>query len=266
LCGCDATSSPAGEADHDAGPLPELCDGSDEIRLGFSAGGGFQGQDDRFLSPLAYWYLFVRGDCSYVVSKAPSGEVRSGALDEARASELADELGFAHISAWSSFHDSESCPDAGAVSLHAVGKRVSCTCGCGPSAPDGLEQTLMAGGDAMMDLWEHGDPLTGPVTAAAYAPFHDIALWPSDLQPQDWTLPWDIERIVVPDQTMLGDGQLIEESDGAPALRELRAHAAASSTNFVQSFPVRTSDGMVRALLIRDELPTAWSGLPELLR
>lgn len=264
LCACDATSPPR-SSDKDAGSPPELCDGSDEIRLGFSAGGGFLSGDDVFLSPFAYWYFFARGDCSYVVSKAPSGEVRTGTLDEAQATKLAADLGFAQIASWSSFHDSESCPDAGDVSLHALGKRVSCTCGCGDRAPDGLDDAIMSGANAMTELWDRGDPLTGPVTAVAYTPPQDIAQWPSTLQPQDWSLPWDIERILAPDQNTLGDGQLIAEDDGAPALRGLRVHAAASSAELVQSFPVR-SGGTVHALLVRDELPDEWSGVPALLR
>lgn len=249
----------------DSGPPPVLCDGSDEIRLGFSASGGFVSQDDRFLSPFAYWYLFVRGDCSYVVSKGPSGEIRSGELDATRAMQLADQLGFAHIRDWSRFKDSESCPDAGDVSLHALGARVSCTCGCGSTAPDGLEEALTAAGDAMTELWASGEPITGPVTAVAYTPPKDISQWPSTLTPQDWTLEWAIDRILAPDQNTLGDGQQISETDGAPALRALRTHAA-NDGQFVQSFPVRSEDGVIHALLVRDELPEAWSTLPDQLR
>jgi len=109
---------------YDAGPQMILCDGSDQIRFAYSASGGFLSPDDLFLSPFAYHYFVVRGDCSYIVSDRPSGEVRTRELDQDRSARLSTEVGFEKIAARSAFEDVESCPDAGAITLQTSTLRI----------------------------------------------------------------------------------------------------------------------------------------------
>lgn len=218
--------------------------------------GGFLSPDDLFLAPHRYAFFYVRGDCHFVVSSGPFGEIREGDLSADQAAALATAVHLDEIASLGQTPDDESCPDAGVVQVRGPDGGLSCTCGCPDPRGD---EIFTAVASQLESAWQAGRGVTGPVRAAAYVPPEGIAWWQGSDVPQAWPLTTSLSDIAVVDagSVQSTSGQLFEGAD-AESLRELRSNAQATGTTpgQVQRFPVREGDaGEVHALLVRDELP-----------
>lgn len=233
-----------------------LCDGSDAIRFAYDVSGGFLSPDDQFLAPNGFAFLYVRGDCHFVVSHGPYGEIREGDLGTDQAAALATAVHLDEIASLGQTPDNESCPDAGSVTVRSPDGALSCTCGCPDPRGD---EIFTAAGTQLESAWQAGTPVTGPLRAVAYVPPDGIAWWQGSDVPQTWPLTTSLAELAVADAgAVTATSGLPFEGDDAAMLRELRDKAQSEGTTVgqVQRFPVREREaGEVHALLVRDELP-----------
>jgi hypothetical protein len=233
------------------GPPPalgELCDGSTDLRLGYSADGGFVDVTFYFTNPHGHWFLFIDGQCNYYVSMGYLEGIATGMLDAQQAEEIATNIGWDSIDELT-VEDVETCPDAGANSIWAPdGRRVSCTCGCdeGPVSMRKMD-ALSYMTDLMSDLSMQGQSVTGPVSALAAEaePIGGELTWPLDMPIA--SIPSLVHNLndLGPDPTYA----LFADADDAAALRALRAQQQPGT-------PLAIADGEgTYQLWVRDELP-----------
>jgi hypothetical protein len=230
-----------------------LCDGSDDIRFAYEVTGGFLEFDELFLAPGSYGFFYLRGDCRFIVSQGPTGEIREGELSAQEVTALLADVQIEEIARVGPIRDTETCPDAGSVRVIAPEGELACTCGC--PAPLG-DTILSAAADVLSEAWQAGEPLDGPVSAVAYVPPSGIAWWQGVDEPQAWPLDSSLSEITVADAGSVEatSGRLFEDDDAA-SLRALRRTAQMESST-AQRFPVREGTaGELHALLVRDELP-----------
>lgn len=232
--------------------LGELCDGSTDLRLGYSADGGFVDVTFYFTNPHGHWFVFVDGQCNYYVSMGYLEGVQTGALDAQQAEELAANVG------WDSFdeltvEDIETCSDAGASSIWAPdGRRMSCTCGCdeGPVSMRKMD-ALSYMTELMSNLAMQGQSVSGPVSALA-----------AEASPTGSELAWPLDGPIasfpnlVHDLDDLGPNPQyasFEDVADASALRLLREQQQPGT-------PLSVTDGQATyQLWVRDEIPAAVS-------
>jgi hypothetical protein len=228
--------------------MAELCDGSTDLRLGYSADGGFVDVTFYFTNPYGHWFLFIDGQCNYYVSMGYREGIATGMLDAQQAEALALNVEWASIDELT-IEDVETCPDAGSDNVWAPdGRRVSCTCGCdeGPVSTRKMD-ALGYMRDLMNELSMSGQSVTGPVSALASlaSPSTDELAWPLDMAMAD--VP-----NLVHDLNDLGSSPqyaLFEDAEDATALRMLRAQQQPGT-------PLSVTDGQATyQLWIRDELP-----------
>jgi hypothetical protein len=239
--------------------LGELCDGSTDLRLGYSADGGFVDVSFSFTNPHGHWFLFIDGQCNYYVSTGYWKGVATGVLDAPQAEALALDVDWDSIDELR-VEDVESCPDAGSDSIWAPdGRRVSCTCGCDEGPVSARKMNAL---DTMRELaYElamQGQSATGPVSALASltSPAADALAWPLGMAIADFPS-------LVHDLNDLGPNPeyaLFEDAMDAMALRSLRAQQQPGT-------PLSVTDGQATyQLWVRDELPDGVSAAIESLR
>jgi hypothetical protein len=230
-----------------------ICDGSSEQRLGVVSEGGQVDATFEFTNPYGHAFLFIDGNCHYYAGSSWLKGVVQGELTKQRAAEIAKSLKLGRVEALD-YHDVESCPDAGVLWLKTRGGYVDCTCGCDAKAPAGVEDALAAAGMLQAELFESGEPLSGPVTLLAIVEDKPVSAaglpaWPLIWPLSDIAMTWEAyTRKITPTTRLLTDAD-------AEVARSLRAGAL---KNNPASDSVRATDlGKTYSLFMREELPDA---------
>jgi hypothetical protein len=249
--GAAASSGGAGSIGAAAGQ-GQICDGSNDIRLGFNASGGFVAQSYQFTNPYGSWFAVVDGQCHFYVSESYMQGVLTGTLSPEDATALADDVRFSQIDAWNG-HYGASCSDGGPVSLATQHAAISCVCGC-DGAPAGAATAMGELYDWIDRLVTRGTPLAAAVSALAYeddkrGPPQNVVAWPLSRPLAD------VSGLVVSSLAQNGPGARFDDAADAKALRELRSTHSASDTA-AQSLIVKDAAGQY-VLLVRDELPSS---------
>jgi hypothetical protein len=231
---------------------PELCDGSDDIRFGFTLSGGFVPSSYMFTNPYGIRFAAIDGRCRFYASRNYMEGTFSGTLTPDEAAQLADELGFDRIEGWAGQHGL-NCPDAGGVTLATAAASVTCVCGCA-GAPDGVNeafQRLSAWADRLV---EQGKPLDAAVSALAESrpagvPTGEVRAWPLAQSPASYA------GLVTDPQTGFAPGARFEAAD-AKALRDLRDATFATDPTLQSTLVNDGSSTGTYQLYVRDELPS----------
>jgi len=232
---------------------PELCDGSDDIRLGFMLGGGFVPSSYQFTNPYGIVFAAIDGHCRYYASRNYMEGTYSSTLTADEAAQLADDLGFDRIDSWAGHHG-KNCPDAGGVTLATTTAALTCVCGC-DGAPAGAAEAIQRLSEWAARLIEQGGPLDGAVSALAEP---SSAVLPSSMV-RAWPLAQPLTHypgLITDSQTGSGPVARFEQAADAKSLRDLRnATFAADAT--LQSILVNDGSGTGNyQLYVRDELPS----------
>lgn len=228
--------------------LGGICDGSDDIVLGYSVGGGQVESTYYITNPYGHSFLFLDGQCNYYVSLDYNQGLFTGRLL------LDDEIQLATDIAWDSMAEMaaepelDSCPDAGESVIWAQGYRMSCTCGCDPGPlADQKDAALQAMHARIETLIAQGYPANGPLRAVAGE------LGPETGEEKAWPLDRalaDVPNLVQDVQGgSFGDPAFFTGPADVVALRALRP--AMSTFGGIQ---VRDA-GTAYQLFMRDELP-----------
>jgi hypothetical protein len=229
--------------------LGEICDGSTNMRFGYSADGGFVHVSFYFTNPYGHWFLFIDGQCNYFASMNGVIEgIATGMIDAAQAEEIALNTGWNAVDELS-IRDDESCPDAGTDTIwFPSGQQLTCTCGCDASPVSQRKTDALDYIRGLVETLARGEKFDGPASAMAVAtsPVGGELEWPLD------TPIADIANLVH-DLNMLGtvgeEFAVFEDPADAATLRALRATAQ-------PGMPLLVSDGQgTYELYIRDELP-----------
>lgn len=234
-----------------------LCDGSDQARLGFIAGGGFVDSAFSFYGAYGHSYFLVDGMCRFWAGGDPLVGLRTGALTAEQADRIARETHFAEIPALSAHPDTESCPDAGDNRLGTPGKTINCTCHCDTNLPKAIGEAFTNAREIHTDLMTWGAAYDGPLRAAARLLGTIPKSTPPPAKTLDWTLPWSPATIAFGDQITADSGKPIDTAEDRLALRQLRAAAAALMTS--PNIYVRMPDDQNFAVFARDEPPAGVS-------
>jgi hypothetical protein len=248
-CGGSGGSAGGGSASSES---YTLCDGSRDMRFGFSSEGGFVETTYQFTNPYGHSFLFIDGHCHYYASGSWLQGVVEGDLDKARADEIVKSVGLAQVEKLD-YHDVESCPDAGVLWLRTAAGYLDCTCGCDAKAPKGVDQALNSAGSLKDALVDAGRPLAGSVVLIAIL---EEEVQSSNSPLQVWPLIWPLSNIAMTWEAFTRKIEPIEQvlsDDEAAQARMLRAQAVKGAA---ASGGIRASDlGKVYNLFMRDELP-----------
>ena len=248
----------ASEAGHDAAIMSvdsgtntstaEICDGSDDIRLGLWNDGGQVDVSSKFTNPFGFSFAFVDGHCRYYASVDTMTGIASGMLDATDAASLARDIGYAQIAKFSQHYD-QGCPDAGASRIGDGAHAFGCSCGCDDDAPTGLAEAEAASHTWIERFAKQGKPLGGAVRVAAVN-----GTVVSSPMPLAWPLDRAIADFVIPGMTFTVDsGLVIDDAMDAAALRTLRSRMAAVMPGYAK---IAIMDGALSyTLFVRDELP-----------
>lgn len=175
------------DAGSDADTTPDergrLCDGSQDMRVGYTSEGGAVETTYELTNPYGHAFLFIDGECNYYVSTDYREGMRAGQLTPQQRDDLEREIEWDAIEELAAEVDDESCPDAGEVAIWAPGSKVACTCGCdetdvGARKAAALQHIY----DLMTTLMGEGEPGTGPLLAIASpnGGIPDATAWPLD--------------------------------------------------------------------------------------
>lgn len=226
--------------------LGEICDGTTDIRFGYSADGGYVDLTFYFTNLYGHWFLFVDGQCNYYASMNGVIEgIAVGTLDAEQAEQIELNTGW-NATDELSIPDEETCVDAGADTIwFPSGQQLSCMCGCDEGPVSQRKTDALAYIRGLMETLAQGEKYAGPMSAFA-----------AEVSPvggeQEWPLDTPIADIanMVHDLDMLGDEfALFEDSADTAALRALRATGQPGT-------PLLVTDGQgTYQLYMRDELP-----------
>lgn len=229
-----------------------LCDGSDDVRLGWSSAGGQVESTYEFTNPYGHAFLFIDGHCHYYASESWLKGVVQGELSPAEAKQIQQKLLLTDI-ARLAYHDAESCPDAGAFWLRAADGYVDCTCGCDEKAPHAAQQALDQAGMLAAALTMQGAALDGPIALIALdegkptGSNANLPAWPLIWPLSDISVEWEAyTRGTRPSPRLLLDAE-------ASAARMLKATVLRENQ---YAGAVRVTDlGKAYNLFMREELP-----------
>lgn len=242
------TSGTGGASGMGVEPVGEICDGSDDIRLGYTAEGGQVETTYAFTNPFGHSFLFIDGQCNYYASRNYAEGMFVGQLTPDQASALANGISWSDIEAMAAAPEVESCPDAGEVSIWAQSQRVMCTCACDPGPrAEQKSAALQAIYDLMVELVESGTPATTPVLAIAddAGPVVNERSWPLEVPMLE--VPNLVRNIV--DSASVGNPAVFDDPADAAALRMLRT---APDFRFIEV----VDEGIGYHLFIRDDFPS----------
>jgi len=253
-----------GVASTDAGngtTTEPICDGSQDMRLGISSGGGFVANTYMFTNPYGNRFLFVDGQCRYHASIDYMQGFASGTLSSAEAEQLATDIGWSMLPTWSAYSDVQ-CPDAGASIITRPSYAATCICGCQDMGPPGLAAAMVKAGEWLGNLYMQGTRSTGAVSAIA-------GMTPGATGME---LAWPLGRPIADIAGLVQDTVLFSGTSGVgfenpvdtSALRDLRS-AAVAQMMYAQSIPV-LDQGMTYVVFVRDELPDGVDAAIEALR
>jgi len=234
--------------------LPELCDGSDEIRFVLTIGGGFVPSTYGLTNPYGMTFAAIDGRCHYYVSRNYMEGTFSGTLTPLEAAELSTELAFDHIESWSG-HYGQNCPDAGGVTLATKDAAITCVCGC-DGAPAGAAMAIDRLSAWVARLVRAGQPLDSAVTALAELSSSGSS--PANML-RTWPLPQPLATyagLITDPVTGFAPGARFELAAEARALRELRKDTFASTAT-AQWTRVQDATGTGEyRLYVVDDLPS----------
>jgi hypothetical protein len=249
--GAAGTSGAGGTGGTGDNFLGDICDGSSDIRLGYTVQGGFVEPAYYVTNPYGHAFLFIDGECTYYASTSERpGVYFTGTLTLAQEQALTNDIEWDSILELAAVDDLQSCPDAGDSAIWVTGmQRVMCTCGCdeGPFA-ERKTAALTAISGITMELVENGFALNTPIRAVAAdvgPATGEESAWPLDRAVSD--VPMLVQDVY---GGQLADAVVFDDPTEASALRELRSDLAVSFAN------VRVSDQSIAyELFMRDELP-----------
>lgn len=244
---CDSMFD-AGDADAAIdGASFKLCDGSNDVRLGYQSGGGFVDEGYGFERPYGFEFLFVDGHCDFIVAKLGEespGSFTQGHLSDDAAAELTQRLELGSLPRGVYF-DNEACPDAGSVSLATPYYYGDCVCGC-DDAPDAFERALSAIGETLSFVRAQGSAASGEVELAARMHAQIKAGTPVEW-PFDWPLA-EIDNVTLNDNTVRVKTRTLAGSEARTA-RDLFAETRTSSSNTLVTVE---SNGSTYRLFLRE--------------
>jgi hypothetical protein len=257
-----AADGGSGKADAGTVSAEPLCDGSEDLRLVYSSGGGFVDTMYFFTSPHGAEFFAVDGTCQFYAGSNYMRGIFSGTLTQAQAAELSKAVQWDELANWDwSLYQDMSCPDAGGSSLTRAKMTAGCSCGCDPAAPKGLEQALSSADAWVERLMTQGTPIAGPVSAVAYtsetadssnAP---VVTWP--LTRAMSSIPGLVHALNENNFAMPWSAASFEDAAETMKLREARAATFGQKmTGWTGYVPVQEGSKQYR-LYIRDELPAA---------
>lgn len=256
-------------------PPDDVCDGSSEMRLVFEVGGGFVDSAFYFTNPHGFGFFAIDGSCRFYAGSDYMLGIASGTLSEGQAKQLGADVHWSDLAGWSwSYHQDETCPDAGGEALMRAGRFAGCGCGCDAIAPKGLGAALSNAEDWMRRLSAQGTRLDGPVTAFAWESDDPLKTDPR-LERVTWPLARSMASIAGllherfdADVTVAGTtgGARFEDRVEVAQLRDVRFATAEQTLNGVTPTFVPVMEGSMRYdLYVRDELPetveAAWDDL-----
>lgn len=214
------------EPDASMDPVLELCDGSDEIRFFTTTGGGFVDEYYAFYGAYGYSFLAIDGQCNYWSASRSLGLVRTGALSEERAREIAAALSLGQLGQFPE-DPYAGCTDATTTVLRDPAGQVNCYCDActNADAPPALAAMLLAALDLSGDLFATGSDVTGPaqllIVEDPYLEPRGAGLsWPLELEPLSVVFVYDPN--LGAEQVTPDSGQAITQSEELAALRTLR--------------------------------------------
>jgi len=228
--------------------LGEICDGSTDMRLGYTSDGGFVDVSYEFTNPNGHAFVFVDGQCRYYASADYRQGIGTGMLD---AGEMTDAIALAihwdSIAEMAADEDTESCPDAGETSIWAPGYHASCSCGCNETAAGAKKSDALTFIYGLLSMLSQGGPLETPVGAVAI-----------DRGPATGTeMPWPLDRPMTDIPGLVQDLYMnaldtparFDSAADVATLRDFRDGVGPGSTLQV------SDDGVAYDLFLRDELP-----------
>jgi hypothetical protein len=226
-----------------------LCDGSEDVRLGYTSEGGQVDITYEFTNPYGHSFFFIDGQCRFYASSGLLQGVHTGSLTQAQSEQLMTAVHWEELAELSAAPEIESCPDAGGSTIWTRDSTTMCTCGCddGPLA-EAKDAAIMRAYEWIAMLEALGAPLTGPLSVIANE--RGVA---ENSQPA-----WPLDRAMTEIEFLVQD--IYGEGVGQPALfdvpaetTELRALRAAVAPTFGE-IAVREA-GIAYTLHLRDELP-----------
>lgn len=248
LAGC-AMGDPIDEA-----ATPVICDGSSDIRLAVTTGGG--GPVPSGMAMLAengYESLLVDGSCQTWISRY-NRPVRTRVLSNEREQTLAAAL---RLGQWNRFGGTHmgGCADASGISLRFGAQSIrGSACGLPPSDPLSILTTAFE--QQIQDLAADATDLAGDVR---YLVLRESTPAIGDNRPAvAWPLEVSVASVVFPDSLgpyVRGDSQLATGED-ASRLRSIRTTVTGAGSGPAYDFtPVAGAGGVVYDLYLRDALP-----------
>jgi hypothetical protein len=238
LAGCSGAD---GEATAD--PDLVLCDGSKDIRLTYVSAGGMVESTYYFLHPLGWSYLLIDGTCHYYVYDG-SGPLHAGQLTAEEAQVLGDDLAYGVLGKLPA--GSDSCMDAGGVTLTDPISSIGCSCGCSSESTEAVQRRASG---YVASLWASGTEKDWELRAARSSPNAVAGVL-------DWPLRWPPSSLVnveeLPAETPV-EGTTISDPEERSQLRGLRTEWA-SLQGLGEAIAV-SSGGVDYGLLLREELP-----------
>jgi hypothetical protein len=240
----------------------ELCDGTQAIRLMYTASPGFGDITLSFTAPYGQAFFAIDGTCRYYAQANPASAIVTGTLTPEEATRVSADLAWGKLSSWGNYSPKTQCADAGGLSLGIRDVFLTCGplldggCGCDSLAPDGLPAALTSAIQWWSTLTKNGTPLTGAMRA--------IVRPGGDLN-RPWQ-PWPLARAItsipglIVDQNMLtymrGPYPLFDDPAETALLRALRASQPEAARTAGYDFSVRAGDDAY-SVYLRDELPDA---------
>lgn len=231
---------------------PEICDGSDDIRLlTQSYGGGEVPSTYGFFGAYGWSFLAIDGECNFWLSNQP-GQVLVGEVTDRSVLDSYEASYYQKLGRFAGYHPSGGCPDAGASYVADPSGAVQFVCDA-QEPPEYWEETRDAASDLAAALTLVGERSRGSLRAVllqATSESSNVAPWPLDSDPTDWvieeSLSWDI--FARPD---FGIG--FNAGERAEALRT----ATAGETNWYgKTFSYAGAAGTQQlSLLVRDDIP-----------
>ncbi len=261
--GDSAAAGDSGRTERIDAGLVEICDGSDEIRLSYTNGGGMVANYYSFFQPYGTYALFVDGQCRYWIFEQPHVGIRTGVLDEQEANDLSTGLRLHWLSEFSGSYGNSGCSDGGTTTISNGVDYVSCYCGC-PEAPVPVNEMFFGSSDLLRNLMAglaaRAEPSGGPIRVVVLAATVDdpSSLWAV----YDWPLDWSPSEILT--EPPEGDvhaiewttvGEIVDDPDDIQLLRALGTRVADDVGSFSEPMFVRDADNRYYLLAFRDEIP-----------
>lgn len=238
-----------------------LCDGSEDVRFAWVAGGGFVSGYYSFSTSRGLGFLAIDGQCRFWRSTQPGGVVSEGVLEPDDAAAFASTLDYERVLRVGRYEAPPACTDGGTNVIWTPESRMTCTCGpCSdnPSAPSGWTVAFRTMTDARLDDWfGNAQPMTGPARMLLLS-FADSAPEPNPVLP--WPLArapraseFDAERASIEESS----GVELSDPDELSLLRATRATYLERVPGSDHTQLAYITAGSISAfdMLLRDELP-----------